>query len=241
MITALPKQPTIGSILTGIALFVIAFLAFLRLPDFVKYAGAALLYVPSKLGLVDMVTPQDVIPLSLDKNPSSLTIPSPGQYLLYLDNYDLLIIHDGIVARNNDPWIKIQSEDRDTKIEITLLERGLAWYDTPFAPGRPVALFKIDRPGTYWVVHPTRLDIAGVVPDTITGKESLLTFWALAEIAVIGGAVFYLVRKRTAPTRQLRLNLRAQNRARVEDSWKRIKERTMDKRQEEDLPHWKKR
>ena len=241
MTTALPKQPTISSIVIGIALVIVAFLAFLRLPDIVKFTGAILLYVPAKVGLIEMVTPKDVIPLPLADNPSSIKIPSPGQYLLYLNNYDLLVIHDASVARNSKSWIKIQAENLDTEVEITLIGRGLAWYDTPFAPGRPVVSFKIDQPGTYQVVHPTRSDIANVVPDTITGKESLLTFLALVEIALTGGIVYHIVRKRTASKRQQRINLQAQNRARVEDNWRRIRKKAEEKRKEEDQPYWKKR
>jgi hypothetical protein len=241
MTTALPKQPTIGSIVIGIALVILAFLAFLRLPDVVKFTGAVLMYVPAKIGLIDMVMPQDVIPLPLAENPSSIIIPAPGQYLLYLNNYDLLVIHDAVVAGNSEPWIKIQPENLDTELEITLIERGLTWYDTPFAAGRPVVAFKIDQPGTYQVVHPTRLDTANVVPDTITGKESLITFWALAEIALIGGVVYYTVRRRSASRRQQRTNLQAQNRARVEENWKQIRKRAEEKRKEEDGTYWKKR
>jgi hypothetical protein len=241
MTTGLPKQPTISSIVLGIALVIVAFLAFLRLPDVVKFTGAALLYVPAKVGLIEMVMPQDVIPLPLADNPSSIIIPSPGQYLLYLDNYDLLVIHDAAVARNSKPWIKIQAETLDTEVEITLIGRGLVWYDTPFAPGRPVVSFKIDQPGVYRVVHPTRSDTANIVPDTITGKESLLTFLALAEIALIGGVVYYIIRKRTASKRQQRISMQAQNRARVEDNWKRIRKRAEEKRKGEDQPYWKKR
>ena len=76
MTTGLPQQPTFRSILLGIALFIIALLAFLRIGDVVKYTGTALMYIPAKLGLIDMVMPKDVIPLPLEENPSWVTIPS---------------------------------------------------------------------------------------------------------------------------------------------------------------------
>ena len=241
MTTGLPKPPTMGSIVLEIALFIAALLAFLRLPDIIKYTGTVLMYVPAKVGLIDMVMPQDVIPMSLAKNPSSVTISSPGRYILYVNNYDLLVIHDAIVEGNSKPWIKIQSEDFGTEVAITLIGRGLAWYDTPFAPGRPVVSFIIDQPGKYLIIHPTRPDTAYFVPDTLTGQESRITFWVLTEIALIGGVVIYIVRKRTASRRQLRSKVLAENRARVEQARERVEKRTEEKRKEEDQPYWKKK
>ena len=237
----LPKPPTIRSILFGIALFIVAFLAFLRLPDVIKYTGAALMYVPARLGLIDMVRPEDVIPFPLSENPCSITFPSPGRYLMYLGNLDLLVVHDAVVESDADPWLKIQPENEVAEIEITLIRRGLAWYDTPFAAGRPVATFTLNQPGIYRITHPTRPDSAYIVPDTLTGKESRITFWVLAELTLIGGVVYYTVRKRTASGRQQRVNVRAQNRARVEATRKRIEKRTEEKQREEDQPHWKRR
>jgi hypothetical protein len=241
MTTGIPKQPSFSSILLGIALVIVAFLAFLRLSDVVKYTGAALMYLPAKMGLIEMVMPQDVIPLSLAENPSSVTIPSPGQYILYLNNYALLAIHDAVVAGNTKPWIKIQSEELGSEVGITLIGRGLTWYDTPFAPGRPVVTFKIDHPGVYQVIHSARPDTAYLVPDTLTGKVSRITFWVLVELVLVGGVVFYTVRRRTASRRRQRLDIRAQNRARVDDTWDRIRKRKEEKRTDEDQPYWKKK
>jgi hypothetical protein len=241
MTTGLPKQPTISSIVLGIGLFIVALLAFLRLPDVVKYTGTALMYVPAKIGLFDMVMPRDVIPMSLAENPSSVTFSSPGRYIMYINNYDLLVIHDTVVEGNSQPWLNIESASHDTKVAITLIGRGLTWYDTPFAPGRPVISFEIDQPGVYQFTHPTRPDIAHIVPDTLTGQESRITFWVLAEIVLISGVVIYIVRKRTASRRQLRSNILAQNRARVEEARKRVEKRTEEKRREEDQPYWKKK
>jgi hypothetical protein len=237
----LPKQPTLGSIVLGIALVIIVFLAFLRLPDVVKFTGAALMYVPAKVGLIDMVMPKDVIPLPLAENPSSITIPSPGRYILYLNNYDLLVVHDAVVAGNSKPWIKIQPENLNTELNITLIGRGLAWYDTPFAPGRPVVAFTIDQPGTYQFIHSARPDTAYIVPDTLTGRESRITFWVLAEIALIGGVTFYIIRKRTTARREQRIKTRAENRARVEATRKRIEKKVEEKQNDEDQSYWKKR
>ena len=104
--TGLPKQPTCLSIGMGISLFVLFFLAFFRIPDIVKYAGAGLMYVPAKMGLINMVEPQDVIPMALAENPSLVTIPSPGRYIMYINDYDLLVVHDAVVEGNSHPLDK---------------------------------------------------------------------------------------------------------------------------------------
>jgi hypothetical protein len=241
MTAGLPEQPTFRSIFLGMALFIIALLAFIKIADVVKYTGTVLMYVPSRLGLIDMVMPKDVIPLPLEENPSLITIPSPGQYVMYLNNYDMLVVHDAVVGSDAKPWMKLQSEDLSTQVELTLIGRGLTWYDTPFARGRPVVTFKIDQPGTYQFTHPARQDTMYLVPDNMTGKESLITFWVLAEIAIIGGVVFYIFRRRTASLREKRIKIQAQNRARVEDTWERIERQKEEKRRDEDQPYWKKR
>jgi hypothetical protein len=241
MTTGLPKQPTFGSIVLGISLVVLAFLAFLRLPDVVKFAGSALMYVPAKVGLIDMVSPQDVTPFSLAENPSLVTIDTPGRYILYLSNLDLLVVHDAVVEKGSESWIRIQPENTQTDLKLTLIERGLTWYDTPFASGRPVVSFRIDQPGRYRIIHPTRLDVAYLVPDTLTGKEARITFWVLAEIALIGGVTFYIIRKRTAPLREQRRQVRAENRARVEATRQQIEKRKEEKQKDEEQSYWKKR
>lgn len=239
--SGLPKQPTITSILLGIALFIAALLAFLRIPDVIKYTGTALMFVPAKLGLIEIVMPDDVIPLPLAKNPSMITIPSPGKYAMYLNNYDMLVVHDAVVRRDSEPWMKIQTEDLDTEVKLTLVERGLVWYDTPFARGRPVVVFTIDQPGTYQFTHPARQDYMYLVPDTVTGNEFWIKFWVLIELLLVCGVIFYIFRRRTASIREQRKKIRADNRARVDDTWKQIEKQAENKRREEDQPYWKKR
>lgn len=241
MSTGLPKSPTFSSIILGISLFVIALLAFLKIPDVIKFSGTVLMYVPAKLGLIDIVMPEDVILLPLEENPSLIMIPSPGQYVMYLNNYDMLVVHDAIAEKGSDPWLKIQSEELDTQIKLTLIKRGLSWYDTPFARGRPVVTFTIEQPGTYQFTHPTRQDYMYLLPDFVTGKESQIIFWVLAEIVLIGGVVFYIFHKRAASIREKRLKIQADNRTRVEDTWKRIEKRKEQKQRDEDQPYWKKK
>lgn len=221
----IPKPPTFRSIALGIVLFIATLLAFLRISDVIKISGAALMFLPSRLGLIDMVMPKEVTPLPLAENPSEITFASPGKYVMYLNNYDLLVVHDAIVAGESDPWLKIQSKETGSQIELTLISRGLAWYDTPFASGRPVVTFTVDQAGTYQFIHPARQDTMYLMPDRVTGQESLIVLWVLAEITLILGIIFFLVFRRTAPARAMKARFRAENRARVENTRKRIEER----------------
>ncbi|MFZ5911331.1 MAG: hypothetical protein ACOYYU_15065 [Chloroflexota bacterium] len=225
MTTGLPKPPTVRSILLGIALFVIALLAFLRMPDVVKYTGAALMFVPAKLGLIEMVEPQQVLRLPLAENPSSLTIPSPGRYALYTDNYDLLVVHDAVVEGDLPPWIKVRSQASGAPVSILLMERGLAWYDTPFARGRPVVLFEIEQGGVYQFIHPTRPDSAYIVPDVVTGKEFGITLTVLAEVGLVGGLAFYIVNRRDRPRRLRQKEVQEQARLRTEAMKRKMQEK----------------
>jgi hypothetical protein len=236
--TGLPKQPTIRSIVLGIALVILAVLAFIRIPDIVKYAGTVLMYVPAKLGVIDMVLPKDVIALPIDKNPSSITFSSPGKYALYTDNYNLLVIHDAILASESEPWVKIQSEELNAQVKMTMIERGLVWHDTPFARGRPIFSFTVAQPGTYEFIHPARPDNMYLVPDVTTGKEFYIGFVVFMEIIIIVGAILYARRRQIATSRRKRKEVLEQNRERVEQTWTKIKER-QDK--SEDKPsRWKK-
>jgi hypothetical protein len=220
MTTGLPKPPTCLSIGLGISLLILSLLAFFRIPDIVKSTGMVLMFVPAKLGIIDMVIPRDVVPQSIERNPSTITISKPGHYLFYTDNYDLLVINDAIAGSDAKPWLNMQLAESGTKVEVTMVERGLSIFDTPFAHGRPVLMFTITEPGTYQMMHPTRPgDYLYLVPDVTTGKETLITFVIVVEIALLGSVIIILVRRRTAPSRQLRKEAQANNRARFERTW----------------------
>ena len=235
MTTGLPKPPTCLSIGLGISLFILSLLAFFRIPDIVKYTGAALMFVPARLGIIDMVIPRDVVPQSIERNPSTITISKPGRYLFYTDNYDLLVINDAIAGSDVKPWLNMQLAESGTKVEMTMVERGLSIFDTPFARGRPVLMFTIAEPGTYQMMHPTRPgNYLYLVPDVTTGKETFITFVIIVEIALIGGVIIIVVRRRTAPNRQLQKEVQAHNRARVERFWQKRRPK-----QEDESSIWK--
>ena len=220
MTAGLPKPPTCLSIGLGISLFILSLLALFRIPDIVKSTGMALMFVPAKLGIIDMVMPQDIVSQPIEHNPSTITISKSGYYFFYTDNYDLLVINDAIAGSDAKPWLNMQSTESGVKVEVTMVERGLSIFDTPFAHGRPVLMFTIAEPGTYLMMHPTRPgNCLFLVPDLTTGKENFILFVIAVEVALVGMVIIIMVRRRTASSRQLQKEMQANNRARVERTW----------------------
>lgn len=186
MNNGLPPSPTYRSIFGGIAIFVLIILCFMFLGDIIKYAGAVFTFIPSKLGLIQVATRKELIPVDLSVSPTSFAIRKVGHYWLYTDNYDLLVINDAVLAADAKPWLKIKSvSDTDEFIGVTLVERGLTIYDTPLAKGRPVAIFEITKPGEYTLTHPTRRVIAYIVPDYTTGSENLIRFIVIIQVIIL--------------------------------------------------------
>lgn len=180
-----PPSPTCRSIFAGIAGVVLLILAFFKLPTLVKYTGAVLAFIPSKVGLMQVVRPEEVIPVDMSTSPTSITFTQPGNYILYTDNYDLLVINDAVVEAGAKPWLKIEAESGDS-IQIDLVSRGMAFYDTVLAEGRPVAAFTIETPGTYLMIHPTRpLEVDKIVPNYTSGHESLITIIFIVELVIL--------------------------------------------------------
>jgi hypothetical protein len=117
-------------------------------------------------------------------SPTVVNFAQPGAYILYTDNYDLLVINDAVLDAGSKPWLTIEGEDGG-QIPIHLVERGLALYDTIWAKGRPVAKFAIRKPGNYSISHPSRPDVADIVPDYITGHENWMIFLFGLELAAL--------------------------------------------------------
>lgn len=176
--------PTFRSILAGIAAAILLLLAVINLPLLVKSLGVVLGFLPSKIGLIQVVKPDEVMTIDISTSPSLINVATPGDYLLYTSNYDLLVINDAVVEAESEPWLKIASESKED-IPVHLISRGMTWYDTIYAKGRPVARFSIESPGAYLITHPTRYDTASIVPNYEAGRENWITFIYLAELAVL--------------------------------------------------------
>jgi hypothetical protein len=206
-------SPSIRSIVAGIAAAVLLFLAIFNLPLLVKSLGAVLGFLPSKIGLIQVVQPHEVLTVDISRSPSLVNITKPGDYLLYTNNYDLLVINDAVVEAESKPWLTIEAENEE-EIPVHLISRGMAWYDTIHAKGRPVATFHIESPGEYVITHPTRYDTASIVPNYTVGHEKWITFIYLAELAIV---IFILWDVRGA-VRERRRKAREQANYRLSDN-----------------------
>jgi len=184
-----PPAPTIRSIAAGILLATLLCFAFFSLPILLKYAGAVLTFVPGQLGLIDVVSPDEVMAVDMSTSPTAVSLDEPGKYALFTDNYDLLVVNDAVVAAQGKPWFRLIGE-REQEIRITLVARGMALYDTPFAKGRPVAHFEIVEHGTYSMIHPARPAYAYIVPDYTFGQEAWIVLMMVLE-GILAAALFW--------------------------------------------------
>ncbi|HLO28971.1 MAG TPA: hypothetical protein VK249_07550 [Anaerolineales bacterium] len=199
-----PHPPTFRSIFAGIAIVALLFFAFINLSVVVKYTGAVLAFIPSKIGLMQVVKRAEVIPVDLSTSPTPVTFTKPGKYIFYTDNYDLLVINDAVIEAGSKPWLKISS-DNGASVPIHLINRGMAFYDPIAAKGRPIGAFTVETPGNYSITHPSRSAIASIVPDYISGQERFITFIFIAEFVILVIAIRDIgksVRSRKSKTRE---------------------------------------
>jgi hypothetical protein len=183
-----PPAPAIRNIVAGILLATLLCFTFFSLPSLVKYTGAVLTFLPTQLGLMDVVSPDEVMSVDMSASPTAVSFKKPGKYSLFTDNYDLLVVNDAIAAARGKPWFSLTSAS-EHEIGVTLVERGMALYDTPFAKGRPVAHFEIAERGIYSMIHPARPDHVYIVPDYTFGQEA----WIVTLMSLQGLILAYIL------------------------------------------------
>ena len=215
MTTGYPPQPTFRSILAGIFLVILILFALLHLGIITKYIGAVFMFLPNKLGLVDMVYPQDVKAVDFSHSPTAVDFTKKGEYLLYTNNYDLLVVHDSVLGNDAPPWLNVLSDNGET-VKIEMIERGLILFDTPFADGRPVLRLAIPTPGQYQLKHPTRATNVYLVPDYLTGKVEFLTLLLYLQLAIFGYPLYKYGYHRFKVKRDERRVIQEKIRARIE-------------------------
>jgi hypothetical protein len=168
-----------------------------------KIAGSPFLIIPSLLGIVQRVVPEDVRTVKMSDSSTTEYFPQPGLYAVYVDDSDLLSISDSLMNANRNPWLKVKAVNTGEQVPAHFIDRGLQLYDTPYAKGRPVINFAITRPGDYELSYPRRNLSISIVPDYTSGHETLLTLLYVGQIVLLAGIILFFWRRRTRTEREL--------------------------------------
>ncbi len=191
------QNPKLSSIVIGLVLAIIATMLLCSIGEVLKVAGAPFLFIPSILGLTSTLGPEDVHTISAASSPVTLRLTQAGPYAVYLDDYDLLVTTDALMAQNGHSWLKVTEADTGDELPTTFIDRGVRPYDSPYVKGRPVIGFTIPHSGVYQLSMPRRNVNIYVVPDYITGNETTLTLIYVVQIGLIAGVIGYLYWRRT--------------------------------------------
>jgi hypothetical protein len=154
--------------------------------DVIKWIGAPLLVLPTQLGLIRQVTPDQVLTIDMASGKTSVQLPAPGAYVVYADVKQFLFTPSA-----PDPeeammkWVTLTADTTGSAIPSTGVERGLMPYDTPFVPGRPVLTFTITAAGTYTAITPRRPATIAILPDYVTGNERTIQIAMLLQLGVL--------------------------------------------------------
>ena len=214
------RDPAIRNVVLGILMFAVFLVTVCSLPQVVKTLGAGLLYLPSQLGLVEMVHRDEVQAIDMRSSPPQVDLPQARRYAVYTDDYDLLVISDEIMLAGAEPWLVVTSPGSHAKLRLTGIERGLMPYDSPYAAGRPVFTFEVTEPGVHDLTYPRRWATLYILPDTTSGKERLILLAYAVEVAILIAAVA-LPFRRAARIRRARLDAMLPPRpAQADDFWR---------------------
>jgi hypothetical protein len=179
------RSPRVLSVVAGIMIFIVLLVALCLLSDVIKYVGAPFLYLPSRLGLIEVVERDQIQTLAKYSQETLLEFEEPGIQVIYTDDYDLLLASIQLEQNDGNPWINVTRFETGEKIPAEFVSRGLMPYDTPQAAGRPVIMFDVPSAGMYKIQHPSKPTDISVLPDYNTGKESILFFSYLLQIGVL--------------------------------------------------------
>lgn len=177
------RPPRIRTIGLGIGLFVVLLILVCSLSQGVKWAGAALLFLPERVGLVEPVHRAEVTPIDMQASPLQIAFPTAQAYHVYTSDYDLLVISDELARSEAPAWLTVTQSETGSRVQVTILGRGLMPYDSPWAAGRPVLAMQIEEGGSYILDFPTRKATMTIVPDRTTGLEAVIITAFVVELA----------------------------------------------------------
>ena len=198
------RPPSFGQIGLGIAVFLLVLALIWTIPSTLKPVGNLFLAIPQRLGLVQPVTPAELIAIDLSQpSPASFEIAQPGRYAIFTDDYELLLL-DVESGQTTPPWLKMRSLATGQTVDLRRVERGARPYDSRLVAGRPIFAFEVAAPGRYGITYPSRPAVVTVAPDYTTGKETLLFVAYAVQLAVLL-APFVLIGYRRYQRKQARL------------------------------------
>ena len=189
-----PAAPSLRSVFLGIALAILLLIGLCRIGDLVKWAGVGLLWLPSQLGLVDQVKPEEIEFFDLSQKNNTWQVTQPGLYAVYTANDKLLELSNALES-SEKTWLSAATETGSVAT-ITPVRRGLSLLDTPLVPGRPVYTIAVPAAGRYALVHPHPAAQMAIVPDYVTGHELIIYLVLGLELLVVTGLIALLVRRR---------------------------------------------
>ena len=215
-----PRSPRLRDIFIALVVLIALIFALINLGAVVKFVGAGFMLIPSALGIVHRVGPQEVFTYDLSGSPTLVGISQPGRYALYAYDWDLLTTADQMEQTGAPPWITLKSQLTNEAVPVAFVSRGMRPYDTPLAKGRPVLSFVIERPGVYVMRHPAKPSTISIVRDYVTGHERPLTFAFLVQIAVIVLPLMFLYGRRYLARRNALRAAQRQRRAESDAFWR---------------------
>ncbi len=220
--------PKIRPIVFGIILFILFLTVMCSLSDLVKFIGYPFLWVPEKLGLIQVIHPDDVTTIHMaDGGTSTVNFTAPGWYQVYINDYDLLLASDDLANRGGKPWINARTPSGESAA-IAFISRGLRPYDSPFAKGRPVLAIQVTELGDYQLRHPSKAADFSIVPDYSTGNEFTIYFFYALEIGLLLLPFAYLIRRSRVRLTQRVQSVKQLKRIDGNDFWKREINRQKD-------------
>jgi hypothetical protein len=191
------QTPKFRNIFIGFVIFVSLLTALWNLDSVIKQTGDFLIFIPSKMGLVQRITPEEI---KVCDSEFTIDITKPGKYFIYAGFKSTIPFR---LETNNVVSVAIKSQTKDEQINVFTVGRGIRLYDTPLAKGRPFFKFEISAPDKYDVLFYrnsfSNEGVFTIVPDYTTGKETVFSLAFGIQIAiliVLFGIFYYPVYKR---------------------------------------------
>jgi hypothetical protein len=231
------QPPRLRTILFAGAATVILVIAIFSLGTIVQAVGAAVMFIPTQLGIIRQVTPTELITMDMAQPAAPITLPRPGTYAVYANALQLLANQPDDTTNPGRPWLMLQALPNKRFIPLAGVERGLRFYDPIIVPGRPLLTFTVDTPGQYILTYPLRHASFTVIPDYLTDQEQTIAITAGIQISIVVAmlGVFATRRYRRYRVRQQQREAAKQQRfAKGEAFWQSEIQRSQQARQQTD-------